>query len=315
MSGRASSSPLVSVLLAARNAGATLGASVESLLAQTERSFELLLVDDGSTDATAILAARYARLDARVRVLSRPHRGLTASLDEACGLARGEFIARQDVDDTSAPERLRAQLDLLESERDAVAATCWTEFVAPLGETVIHYQPSAAEVAEGLSRLDPRLLSNPPHPTLLVRRCAFTAAGGYRTAFTRAQDVDLWLRLVEQGRIGVVTRYLYRVQLSTGSVSSLHSSEQDELRVLAVECALARRQGRSEAPILAAAAAVRPRLPTERERQRRTAAANYFYAACLASAAPARARAYCLRALAADPLHLRAWVRMLGTCL
>ena len=110
--------PLVTVLVAVHNGGAALRASVDSILGQTFADFELVVVDDGSTDDTAGFLASVA--DSRLRVLSGPHQGLGAALRRGLDRARGEYIARQDADDIAHPDRLTAQVAFLDAHPDVV---------------------------------------------------------------------------------------------------------------------------------------------------------------------------------------------------
>src|SRR5437870_2740022 len=104
--------PLVTVLMAVYNSAEFIGAAIESILSQSYRNLELLIVDDGSTDESAKIANRYG--DRRIRVIRNERNiGLTASLNRGLRQAAGEFIARQDADDLSAPTRLEAEVAAL----------------------------------------------------------------------------------------------------------------------------------------------------------------------------------------------------------
>jgi glycosyltransferase involved in cell wall biosynthesis len=114
--------PLVSVLLPAYNAAACLGGAVASILGQDYPSWELLVVDDGSSDGTAGAALAAAAGDPRVRVVRRPHTGIVGALNAGLALARGSVVARMDADDRATPDRLGAQLALLEARPDVGVA-------------------------------------------------------------------------------------------------------------------------------------------------------------------------------------------------
>lgn len=193
--------PRVSVLLPCRDAAAHLGEAIASLEAQTCSTFEVIAVDDGSTDATPTILDAWAARDARVRVLHTPPHGIVHALQTASQKAGTPLLARMDADDVAHPERFTRQLEFLEARPDVVA--CGTR---------VRYIPSNA-VKEGARRYERWLnaLSDPAdierdlfvecpiaHPTLLVRRNAFDDAGGYRDNGW-PEDYDLVLRLWRNG--------------------------------------------------------------------------------------------------------------------
>jgi glycosyltransferase involved in cell wall biosynthesis len=108
--------PRVTVLLPVHDAERYLAEAVESILAQSFGDFELLAIDDGSRDGSAAILDAYARRDARVRVVRRPHEGLIATLNEGLALARGELVARMDADDVALPQRLERQAERLDRD-------------------------------------------------------------------------------------------------------------------------------------------------------------------------------------------------------
>ncbi|HEX7091196.1 MAG TPA: glycosyltransferase [Longimicrobiales bacterium] len=205
--------PRVSVLLPCRNAAAHLPEAIASLEAQTYADFEVLAVDDGSTDATAALLEAWAARDGRVRVLRAPPRGLVPALASALDAAAGELIARMDADDIAEPDRLARQVALLDASPDVVA--CGTR---------VRYFPRAA-VRDGVRRYEQWLnaLTEPEelardifvecpiaHPALVVRRAALLAVGGYRDPGW-PEDYDLVLRLwAAGGRLANVPAVLLR---------------------------------------------------------------------------------------------------------
>ncbi len=108
-------SPLISCVLPVYNGGQHLKEAIESILSQTLGDFELILIDDGSKDGSLAVMQGFADKDARIRLISRPNKGLIKSLNEGIELSRGEFIARMDADDISLPRRFEKQARLLES--------------------------------------------------------------------------------------------------------------------------------------------------------------------------------------------------------
>src|SRR5438045_176595 len=116
-----------SVLLPVRDAEATLGEALASVLAQTDPDLEVVLVDDGSRDRSLELARDFAARDARVRVVARPREGIVPALETARGLARGRFLLRMDADDVCLPGRLARSRELLESDPRLAVVSCLVE--------------------------------------------------------------------------------------------------------------------------------------------------------------------------------------------
>ena len=184
--------PAVTVLLAVRDGGKLLPASIESILAQTWRDFELLVIDDGSTDGTA--ATLRAIQDPRLRVLTNPENlGLTRSLNRGLAEARGEFVARQDADDLSAPDRLEKQVSFLREHPDVqlLGSSAWR--MAPNGRlSGPNDLPTTHVALRWASVVDNPFL----HTSVMFRRATVCGEfGGYDEKFTVCQDFDLWSRL------------------------------------------------------------------------------------------------------------------------
>ena len=196
--------PLVSVLLPCRDAAAWLPECIRSLEAQTFCDFEVLAIDDGSRDDTAQLLDAWSGRDARVRFERTEPRGLVASLEHGLARARGELVARMDADDVAHPERFERQIRLLR-EKQLDACGCRVRYFP---------RPAVRDGARAYERwinalVEPHEIARDvfvecpiPHPTLLARRSALAAVGGYRDAGW-AEDYDLVLRLWAGGfRLG-----------------------------------------------------------------------------------------------------------------
>jgi glycosyltransferase involved in cell wall biosynthesis len=181
--------PRLSVLVPAYNAAETIASALRSTLAALPRDAEIVVLDDGSSDATADVSR--ATSDTRVRVISRSNAGVAATLTELLAVTDSELVARMDADDLVLPGRLRRQLRAIESGADAVFTT-----VVTFGSGVPGLpRPSGIAAAEFGLHL---LLTNPvAHSTMLARRSTIEAAGGYRPIPT--EDYDLWLRMATQG--------------------------------------------------------------------------------------------------------------------
>lgn len=227
--------PLVSVVLAARNAVKVLPRALRSLSAQTMPDWECIVVDDGSTDGTADAAAS----DARIRVIRQEAAGLTEALKRGIAEARSALVARLDADDECLPDRLRRQSEELFRRPEIVAVGCGVETVSETGESLGRHVYPASHAALVVS-LD-SLLTPIPHSTLMVRREALKSVGGYRSAFLKAQDYDLLRRLAEVGMLASVPDALVRLTLSIRSMTAATAGgEQFEYCVLAFVCSVLR---------------------------------------------------------------------------
>jgi glycosyltransferase involved in cell wall biosynthesis len=281
----------LSVVMSVYNGASSLDDTLRSILDQTERDFELIVVDDGSTDTTPSILA--ACRDPRLRVLTQANTGLTRALIRGCAEARGEFIARHDAGDRSRPDRFRKQLDAFTA--DVVLVSCATSYHAPRGERLYVVRGDAGAVQRSL-RSDgvDAIRGLTHHGSAMFRRDAYLAAGGYRESFHFAQDLDLWVRLARLGGIAFVDDVLYEARVDVGAISSTNRAEQIELARIALAI---RDEPAREPELLAEAARIGPR---NRARTRRDVAkAHYFIAACLRRERDARWRGYALRAVRA----------------
>lgn len=205
--------PRVSVVLPAYNAATTLDAAIASLRAQTFADWELVVVDDGSTDRTAERLATLAATEPRLRVVSRPHAGIVAALGAGIASARAPLIARMDADDVCLPERLAEQVAFLERDPSLGLVGCLVEFG---GDRVS--QAGYARHVDWLNTLQSpdeiaanRFVDAPfAHPSVLFRRALIERFGGY-AAGAFPEDYELWLRWLEAGvRMAKVPRVLLR---------------------------------------------------------------------------------------------------------
>jgi hypothetical protein len=211
-----SAEPDVTVLMAVRNGARHLAAAVESILAQTHANLEFVVCDDGSTDDTPHLLARYAAEDARIKPITLPAGGLVAALNHGLAAARAEWVARMDADDIAWPERLRVQLAAAAARPDAAAIGSAWRIIDPSGRPLGVVRPPTEPDAIAAALLERNCLA---HPTMLLRRAAVMALGGYRAAFRYAEDYDLWLRLSEHHALYAIDEPLLDYREHPGQVS------------------------------------------------------------------------------------------------
>ncbi len=172
---------------------------MESIVRQTLSSLELIIVDDGSTDASVAIAESFACDDDRVRVLRRPHEGVSATLNAGIAAARGEYVARMDADDVSYPHRLQKQLAYLDAHPTCVAAGAGIEVIDEAG---LHLGGrTSVETHEEIFAALLRGRWPIAHPTVVMRRDVLQAVGGYDARRHPSEDLDLWFRLAERGQL------------------------------------------------------------------------------------------------------------------
>jgi glycosyltransferase involved in cell wall biosynthesis len=295
--------PLVSVVMGVRNGAGTLNATLQSLTEGQDLDLEILVVNDGSTDSSGSILATWAERDPRIRVFEREGRGLTRSLIEGCAAARGTYIARQDAGDRSLPGRLARQVAFLEADDNATLCSTHVRLVVEEGPTAAVNRLPEEALADGLT--GPAI-----HGSVMMQRYAYEQAGGYRAAFYYAQDLDLWSRMVENGRHRVVPEVLYEASISPGSISGSRRREQEAFHALIVGATRARRSGEPEAPWLEQAETLTESCRTARRNPKGEARGAYFIAACLEAEQPQLAQAYLRRTLELNPWHLKARLRL-----
>jgi glycosyltransferase involved in cell wall biosynthesis len=212
------------VLLPVFDAEATLGACLRSIQRQTDGSFECVIVDDGSRDASLARARGVARADRRFRVVTGPHRGLVAALETGLAHCRGRYVARMDADDWMRRDRLASQTEALDADPTLAAVGAHVRLFPrrELGDGMRAYERWLASIDSPRRVREEAFVECPvAHPTLMVRR-EVLAALGYRDRGW-PEDYDLVLRLLEGGhRVGVVPRRLLAWRQGAGRRSRTH---------------------------------------------------------------------------------------------
>jgi len=239
-------SPIASVVLPVCNGQRYLELAIASVLTQTFREFELLLLDDGSTDRSLTIMRAAAERDARCRVYSWPNRGLVATLNAGVELARGDIVVRMDADDVCRPRRFERQMGFLKEHAHCVAVGSYVQFIDPDGLPL--FEP---ELQQFHADIDKSLLTNGfgiAHPASAIRKSALSAVGGYLSKYPHAEDLDLFLRLSEVGGLANIPEILLDYRQHMGSVCYQKAASQFESANRAVADALARRGHRVERP-------------------------------------------------------------------
>ena len=306
----ATESPLVSVVIGVHNGGADLEPTLHSVLSQQKVDFEVIVVDDGSSDETADVLDRLAAIESRLRVFHQPsNAGLTKALIRGCQEARGKFIARQDIGDISLPGRMSAQVKFLEQHPDVVLSSCWARIVGPKQEYLGANCPSDSPAAATQKLLN-GLAGVTHHGAVMFRADAYHSADGYRTEFYFAQDLDLWYRLLQFGQLAFLPAVLYQIQITPQCLSSRYRDQQIALAAIIRQLAKCGRHGANEAELLVQAAEIRPE-HCKVAKTVDTASGDYWIASMLIKQCDLRALRYLVGAIRQKPLLVKAWLGFL----
>ena len=207
----------VTVLVPVYNAGTPLDAALESVVRQDFDDYEVLVIDDASTDESLRRIRRHEAQHPRIRVIAHPtNRGLAATLNEGLAAAKGEYVARMDQDDESLPERLAMQAAFLDANPDCAVVG---SFVFHMGATRSHDRLVATPVeADAIAAALPKY-NCMYHPAIMLRRQAILDLGGYREQFKNAEDYDLWLRVSRSRALANIPTPLLRYRFSTSGMT------------------------------------------------------------------------------------------------
>jgi glycosyltransferase involved in cell wall biosynthesis len=215
--------PLVTVLMPVFNARRFLPEALRSLEAQTFRDFEFIGVDDGSSDGSCELLEQYARREPRARIVCQQNTGIVGALNRGLAIASGKFIARMDADDICMPERFAAQVAFMEVRRDCVAVGSDVMYIDPEGRALVRHCPPDSN-----DKIMAALLNGNGgaiiHPSVMLRRSAVVAAGSYRSEWQWVEDLDLYLRIAEHGRLANLPNVLLHYRQHSSSVNKRYSN-------------------------------------------------------------------------------------------
>lgn len=205
----------VTVLMAVRDGAQYLREAVESILAQTLGEFELLVIDDGSTDATCEILESYR--DSRLRIVNNGcPMGLAASLNRGLELAEGDYIARMDCDDVSLPRRLEKQAAFMDANMDVAVCGTWVRTIGARDGDIWQFPTSDAAIKASFIFHTPLA-----HPSVIIRKQALDAhVLRYDASVTKAQDYEFWVRCALYLKFANIPEPLLLYRLHSSNLSS-----------------------------------------------------------------------------------------------
>ncbi|MGD1151745.1 MAG: glycosyltransferase [Syntrophales bacterium] len=223
--------PLVTVLLPVYNGERFLADAIKSVLLQTFSDFELLVVDDGSTDGSAGILESFA--DPRIRIIKNEKRQkLAGALNRGMDNARGTYIARMDADDVCVPERLGTQVKFMESHPEIGMCGCWIRAIGdhPSSGTIFKFPQAPEEIKASL------LFDNPfAHPSVILRKSFLDKHDlHFDGSYYPAEDYELWTRALEcfpSANIGQVLLW-YRLHANSMTLSGQPDMDAHAIRIV-----------------------------------------------------------------------------------
>ncbi len=236
----------VSILIPAYNAERYIAETIESILVQTYPNFELLIIDDGSTDNTLAIIKSYAEKDQRIKVITQANSGIPNTLNKGIELSKNEWICRMDADDLMMPNRIERQLAFIAENPDLAVASSYVYNIGEDGKIIGQFRAKFTNRAVVEEYVRKNQLIGFHQPAVIMKKSVIQAVGGYRN-FSYAEDLDLWNRVAEQGYpILVQPEFLVKYRIHSTSISVTNAKQGIEKVNWVTECMIRRCQGKPE---------------------------------------------------------------------
>jgi len=204
--------PLVSVVMSVYNGEKYLKRAIDSILNQTFENFEFIIINDGSVDKSLEIIKSYK--DSRTVLIDQENKGLTKSLNIGIKKSKGKYIARQDVDDVSLPDRLKKQVDFLEKREDVVLLGCRAYEIVGKKKILSRFFKEE-DLKDVVKKFNPFI-----HSSVMFRKDKFLEIGLYDESFKTSQDYDAWIRLSQIGNISMLDEPLVEYYVLNDSVTA-----------------------------------------------------------------------------------------------
>jgi len=239
-------SPFFSILMACHNGEKFIEEAIQSVLRQSFKEWELIIVNDASQDSSLNIIKKYQKLDSRIKYkYSSVNIGAAAARNVAAELSTGKWIAILDADDIYMPDKLHAQFNLIKNGcKDLILVGCNCIHIDETGATlgVYKYPKSASLLKKNLLNFK----GFPPHSSVVYRAKDFRISQGFNPKFYRSQDYDLWLRLSNQGKFANVYEPLLKYRIHASNISKIKTSEEFSQQIYGIAakvCYLLRKFG------------------------------------------------------------------------
>ena len=236
--------PKITVLMPVYNGEKFLGEAIESILAQSYKSFDFLIINDGSIDQSLNIMESYR--DNRIQIINNDiHKGFTRSLNIGLEHASGKYIARMDSDDISLPNRLLEQVTYLEKNPDTGILGSDIEYIGEGGKKLTNLKPPELPVSPMYIKWTLLFRCCLNHPSVMIRRSLLENLSGYDPYIPYAQDYDLWLRAASKTKITNIPKPLVKIRKHSKNISRLHRGEQKQIGVITARREIIRNLGLS----------------------------------------------------------------------
>lgn len=218
----------VSIILPVYNAELYLSEALDSVLAQTYRDFELICIDDGSTDASLSILTKYSKIDSRIVVVSRENKGLVYTLNEAIKMSKCRYVARMDADDICEPSRLEKQITLMNTQNLAVVGSSYS-YIDDKGDWLgVRNLPTKNFIIKYLMDFGSPFC----HPSVIFNKELLGDDLVYDANFTHCEDYELWLRCRDRGYdLGNLKDITFNYRVLNTSVSRVYAEEQKRISI------------------------------------------------------------------------------------
>ncbi len=219
--------PLVSVVMPAYNAEEYIGEAIESILAQTYKDFEFIIVDDGSKDRTKEIINEYTKKDNRIKVfVQEKNLGISAALNRGISEAKGKYIVRMDTDDYSYPTRIETQVNFMETHPKVVVSGAAIQ-ICDEKLNLLHvrtYNPTDKAIRKNIFKYNPFA-----HPATIWRKEELITAGVYNKDLCDVEDYDLYFRVGKLGEFYNLNDILLKYRQSSKGISQTKAKRQQKL--------------------------------------------------------------------------------------
>lgn len=225
MSDSNNKTPLLTVLMPVYNGEAYLMAAVESILEQTYNHFDFIIINDGSTDQSLNILQNLSKKDKRIKLISRENKGLVQTLNEGLALVNTPFVARMDADDIALPTRFEKQMQYLTKNSDCLLLGTRVIIIDKDGDEICEMGDyfSHTEIDQGLLESKGQLIY---HPSVIFRKAVVDQLGGYSHEYPHVEDLDLFLKISELGKIENLREPLLKYREHITKVGHLYSHQQ-----------------------------------------------------------------------------------------